>query len=440
MKNLFKKNLLKSLMVFIFIVLSVFWLLKYYSADYVTENIDIKDESLNCSVKYKGLENSVDFTVDKEGTYYIAYKDRIQVIEREGKSYDILKDKNLNICSIDHVDNKLYYFSGTKVFCYNLDNQESSEVINNIPSYGDYKNSIIKIRGDYLYIAVGSATNSGVVGEDNTWVKDNFYIHDVTPKDITLKGLNFGQEKTGAFQSYKTKSIKGQIIPEHFPGNASVVIYNLKTGNSETLAWGIRNITGMDFNSDGKLISSVGGMEDRGSRPIKGDTDYIYEIKKGVWYGWPDYSGGDPVTSPKFKTNKGVIPQFVLENHPTTNPPAPLYQHNSVGTIKSLAVDSNSVLGQKNCIYFYDKLNNGIYGYIGTGAIKEDIKFNKNTSISSIKFEGKTLSVLDSKGGCLYTIDKGEVNSGLKIGKSLYIYLLATIIFGIFVLLKFQKE
>lgn len=434
------KKLFKRLMVFIFIVLSVFWLFKYFSADYVTKNIETKDDSLNYNVKYKGLKDAVDFTVDKQGNYYIAYENKIQLIKRDGKSYDVLKDKNLSICSIEYADNKLYYFSGTKVFCYNLDNQKISEIINNIPSYGDYKNSIIRIRGDYLYISIGSATNSGVVGEDNLWVKDNFYAHDVTPKDITLKGLNFGQGKTGAFQSYRTKSIKGQIIPEHFPGNASVVIYNLKTGNSETLAWGIRNITGMDFNSDGKIIASVGGMEDRGSRPIKGDTDYIYEIKKGVWYGWPDYSGGDPVTSPKFKTTKGVTPQFILENHPTTNPPAPLYQHNAVGTIKSLAVDSNSIMGQKNCIYFYDKLNNVIYGYMGSGAIKEEIKFNENASIPSIKFEEKTLTVLDSKGGCLFTIEKGKHNSGLKVGRSLYIYLLGTTIFGILVLLKLQKE
>jgi hypothetical protein len=434
------KKLFKTLMVFIFIVLSVFWLFKYYSKDYVVKNINIKNESLNYNVKYKGLKNAVDFTVDKQGNHYIAYEDRIQVIKRDGKSYDILKDEKLNIYSIEFLDNKLYYASDTKVFCYNLDNQKNSEIINNIPSYGDYKNSIIKIRGDYLYVAVGSATNSGVVGEDNSWVKDNFYAHDVTPKDITLKGLNFGKDKTGAFQSYKTKSIKGQIIPEHFPGNASVIIYNLKTGNSETLAWGIRNITGMDFNSDGKLISSVGGMEDRGARPIKGDTDYIYEIKKGVWYGWPDYSGGDPVTSPKFKTAKGVSTQFILENHPTTNPPAPLYQHNGVGTIKSLAVDINSILEQKNCIYFYDKLNNVIYGFSGAGSVKEEVKFNENTLISSIKFEEKTLTVLDGKGGCLYTIEKGKASNGLKVGKSLYIYLLATTVLGIFVLLKLQKD
>ena len=62
------------------------------------------------------------------------------------------------------------------------------------------------------------------------------------------------------------------------------------------------------------------------------------------------------MNSPKFKTTKGMSLQFILENHPTTNPPAPLYQHNNVGTIKSLAVDISGTLGEKNCIYFYDDI------------------------------------------------------------------------------------
>ena len=118
------KKLFKILLIFIFIFLSVFWFVKYYSKDNIGKNINIKNESLNYNVKYKGLKNAVDFTVDKEGNYYIAYKDRIQIIKSDGKSYDILKDENLNICSIEYMNNKLYYASGTNVCCYNLDNQE----------------------------------------------------------------------------------------------------------------------------------------------------------------------------------------------------------------------------------------------------------------------------------------------------------------------------
>ncbi|MDW8801708.1 PQQ-dependent sugar dehydrogenase [Clostridium sp. A1-XYC3] len=434
------KKFIKILLFCVFIFIAVFLITSHYTKDKEIGNIDIKNNSLNYSVIYKGLIGAQDFAIDNVGNHYIAYKNRIQIIESDGKSYDILKDQNLDIFSIDYFDSKLYYSSGTKVYCYDLKSKKNAVIIKDMPNYGDYKNSMIKIRGDYLYIAIGSATNSGVVGDDNKWTKENFYAHDITPKDITLKGINFGVDKTGAFQSYRTKSIKGQIIPEHFPGNSSIIIYNLKTGNSETFAWGIRNITGMDFNSESKLISSVGGMENRGIRPIIGDTDYIYEIKKGVWYGWPDYSGGDPVNSPKFKSNKGISTQFILENHPTTNPPAPLYQHKAVSSIEALAVDSSSILGEKNCIYFYDKSDNVVYGFSGAGAVKEYVKFNSNSLVSNIKFGKSSLLILDGKNGLLYSIEKNNISNNLRIDKNLYFYLLATTIFAILVLLKIQKE
>jgi hypothetical protein len=333
----------------------------------------------------------------------------------------------------------LYFSSDTKVYSYDLSNKKLIEAIKDLPNYGDYKNSLIKIKGDYMYIAIGAITNSGVVGEDNIWIKSTPYIHDITPKDITMKGLDFGNDKTGAFQSYKTKSIKGQIIPEHFPGNASVIIYNLKTGNSETFAWGIRNVTGMDFTNEGKLIAASGGIENRGVRPVKGDSDYLYEIKKGVWYGWPDYSGGDPITSPRFKGGVNGL-QFVLENHPTTNPPGPIYQHKSVSSIGAIAVDSAGTLGEKNCIYFYDKSDNEVYGFNGAGTIKEDVKFNENTEISSLKFSGKELLVLDENSGYLYSIEKGTIIKGLNISKVFYAYLLGITLVGILVILRFIKS
>jgi hypothetical protein len=435
------KKLIKILIIGIFIVIIVFLLKNFYYKNYDYKNINVKNEELKYNVKYKGLINAVDFAVDEYNNYYIAYKNKIQVIESNGKSYDLFNNNNLNIFSLDCNGGNLYFSSGTNVYRFNLKNNKMDKIIENLPNYGDYKDSIVRIKGDYLYVTIGAATNSGVVGEDNHWTKEYPYMHDVTPKDITIKGINFGKDKTGAFQSYKTKSLKGQIIPEHFPGNSSIIIYNTKTGNSETFAWGIRNITGLDFTNESKLIASVGGMEDRGSRPISGDSDYIYEIKKGVWYGWPDYSGGDPVNSPRFKSSKYGGLQFILENHPTTNPPAPIYQHKSVNTIKSLAVDSNGDIGEKNCIYFYDKSDNVVYRFSGAGAIKEEMKFNSNTEISNMKFKEGKLFLLDEKGGILYSIEKNNINKSIKINNDIYVYLITVIILGIVVLiLKLQKN
>lgn len=433
------KKFLNVLIPCAIVFLAVLLLKKYYYNQPINQNIIVKNESLNYKTRYKGLKDAVDFTMDQNGNYYIAYRDNIQLIKNSGQSYDVLKKPNFNISSIEYFENKLYFSSDTKLYCYDLSSKNLTEAMKDLPNYGDYRNSLIKIKGDYMYITIGAVTNSGVVGEDNKWIKDAPYIHDITPKDITLKGLDFGKDKTGAFQSYKTKSIKGQIIPEHFPGNASVIIYNLKTGNSETFAWGIRNITGMDFTNEGKLIAAVGGIENRGSRPIKGDCDYLYEIKKGVWYGWPDYSGGDPVTSPRFRGGVNGL-QFILENHPTTNPPAPIYQHKNLSSINSVAVDCAGVLGEKNCIYFYDKLNNELYGFNGAGSVKEEVKFNESTKISSLKFSGKSLMVLDGSSGCLYSIEKGIVKKGLNISKEFYAYFLCIAVVGIVAALKLIKS
>ena len=211
------------------------------------------------------------------------------------------------------------------------------------------------------------------------------------------------------------------------PGNSSIIIYNLKTGAEGNFAWGIRNMKGIDFNSEGKILVTVGGMEDRGLRPVKGDSDYIYQIKKNAWYGFPDYAGGDPISSPKFKgINNNTIP-FILDQHPTTNPPAPIYQHNSVDSLVSLAVDKKGMIGDKDCIYFYEKNDNSIYSLNKINALKEKINFGNGTYISSMKFFNN-LIVLDSKSGYLISIEKNQINDMSKGTQRFIYYLLAIVV------------
>ncbi|MEY7999900.1 hypothetical protein AB8U03_06775 [Clostridium sp. Mt-5] len=434
------KKLLKILSMLVIISAAAFMIQLYFNKTHPKIQIELKDNALSCGLKYSGLKDSVDFTKDEKDNYYIAYKNRIQIIESNGKSYDILKDSNLDIYSIDYFKNNLYYSSGDKIYCYNINQGRNIVLIKDIPNYGDYKDSLLRVNEDYIYISIGAATNSAVVGEDNKWIKNNFYAHDITPEDITLRGINFGKYKRGAFQSYNTKSLKGQIVPQHFPGNASIIIYNLKNGSSETFAWGIRNIEGMDFTSKSGLICDVGGMENRGSRPVIGDTDYIYEIKKGMWYGWPDYSGGDPVTSPKFKSVKGSPLQFILDNHPSTNPPAPLYQHKTVGTMGALAVDVNGDLKSRDCIFFYDKSDNMIYSFRGAGSPLAEIKFKGNSKISSMKVYNKSLLTLDGRDGYLYSIKRGKINVNPSMDKNIYLYSLLAAILGIILILKSQNS
>ncbi|MCY6370849.1 hypothetical protein [Clostridium ganghwense] len=427
------KKFLKALLIIVIFSFAIVFLKKHYLKDY---NIVLKDNNMEWNLKYKGLKDAIDFTIDSKGDYYICYKTKIQYIDKDGKSFNIFADKNMNISSIEYYKEKLYFSSNCCVYYFDLHSKECKEIISNLPNFGDYKDSILKVNGDYLYITIGAATNSGVVGEDNEWLKNNPYNHDVSPHKIVLRGINFANGKNGAFVNYGTKNIEGQIISGHFPGNASIMMYNLETGDSTTYAWGIRNIKGLDFDSRERMIASVGGMEDRGLRPVKGDTDYIYVIKPKSWYGWPDYSGGDPINSPKFKGANNKTVSFILDNHTTTNPAAPLYVHNSLATLKSIAIDKEGGLGEADSIYFYDEKDKKLWYLNEKGVMNEKLKFNNESKISSIKYIKNQIIILDCNQGNLYSLGLKEKNEVSINKKPIIYFLLISILIVIISMLK----
>ncbi|AJA47624.1 glucose / sorbosone dehydrogenase [Clostridium pasteurianum DSM 525 = ATCC 6013] len=433
------RRVLGSVIIIIFIAFFVSVLANKFYRSY---KININEEGKQAVVRLKGLTFARDFAEDNDSNFYIAFNNRIQFVNNNGKSYNIIKDKNLDIKNMEYYKGNLYYISGNNIYYYNLQNKIQKELIDNLPNLGDYRDIKIKIYNDYLYASIGAATNSGVVGDDNKWIHDNPFYHDITPKAITLKGQNFGVNKTGAFSSNNTTSFKGQIVPEHFPGNASIIIYNLKTKASETYAYGIRNVTGMDFNSEGNLIAAVGGMEDRGLRPVKGDSDYIYSIEKGKWYGWPDYSGGDPVDSPKFKGLNNKKINFILDKHPTTNPPAPLYQHKSLSSLGTIALDSKGELNEKNDIYFYDNKDNLIYFINKNNICTKLIGFSKSSYITSMKFTKDGLDILDSKEGYLISaVNKVPLQRKILYNYTIYILIIIVLmgIVGILIMLRLNS-
>jgi len=372
---------------------------KYHNVNIISKEQD----RIESNLKYKGLQGAIDFLIDEEYNYYIAYNNRVEVISKFGKHYTLFKDDNLSIGSIEYYNNKLYFLSKSNVFCLNIKTKEQRLLINNIPSFGDYNNGTLIAKDDNLYISIGSTTNSGIVGNDNEWLKETPYFHDISPIELILKGKNFGEEKTGAFVPSKTKNNKSQIVAAHFPGNSSIIIYNLINNKMETYASGIRNVKAMDFTSENKLIAVVGGMENRGLRPIKGDTDYLYQITKNYWYGWPDYSGGDPINSPKFKGKNNESIDFILEKHPTNSPPAPIYQHKSLNSLSSMAIDDKGSLGKKDSIYFYDNKDNTIYELDKDNILINRFILGTVANLSKMIFSENQLVIFEKKTGCIYT-------------------------------------
>jgi glucose/arabinose dehydrogenase len=219
-----------------------------------------------------------------------------------------------------------------------------------LPSLGDHHNHGLAPGPDgKIYFGQGTATNSGVVGLDNFqfgWLKKYPGFHDVPAKDLRLRARTFEtpdpiallarQEvravRTGAFQAFGAAG--GTVRPARAEGreeaavvkgrvkaNGTVLRMDPDGSNLEVYAWGLRNPYGLGFTPDGKLLCTDAGYDERGSRPIANAPDCLWVIKKGAWYGWPDYAGGVPVTDERFRPEKGPAPQFLLKDHPKVEKP-----------------------------------------------------------------------------------------------------------------------
>jgi glucose/arabinose dehydrogenase len=213
----------------------------------------------------------------------------------------------------------------------------------NLPSLGDHHTNGPVLGPDgMLYFGQGTATNSAVVGEDNGdfgWLARNRTFHDTPCQDIALTGVNyrsadpFGQGKkrdtveTGAYSPFGTRSEPGQIVKGEVPCNGAVMRVSRKGGKPELVAWGFRNPFALAFSRDGRFYVLDNGYDDRGSRPIWGAGELLWEVHPGEWYGWPDYSGSKSLDHAEFTPPHGERPQRVLER-----PPGPwLPTHAAVG-------------------------------------------------------------------------------------------------------------
>jgi glucose/arabinose dehydrogenase len=93
-------------------------------------------------------------------------------------------------------------------------------------------------------------------------------------------------------------------------------------GKLELVAWGFRNTYAIAFTPEGELYALDDDPDVRGSRPVFGTGGQLWCVQPGLWYGWPDYWAGVPVTDPRFKPPHRPQPRFLLAEHPGC-PPEP---------------------------------------------------------------------------------------------------------------------
>jgi glucose/arabinose dehydrogenase len=221
------------------------------------------------------------------------------------------------------------------------DDGTKTVLVDNLPTRGDHHTNGPVIGPDgYLYFGQGTYTNSGVVGRDNAefgWLKRFPNLHDIPCKDIRLKGRNFttsnplepnsSQEVlTGAFSPFGKPTSKNEVIRGQVPCSGSVLKLPLGGGPAELVAWGFRNPFGLAFSPEGNLFVTDNSYDIRGSRPVYGAGDILWQVKSGAWYGWPDYHGTRPLNEgDHFRPPWKKGPELLLAEHPTFRPGPQLF-------------------------------------------------------------------------------------------------------------------
>jgi glucose/arabinose dehydrogenase len=313
-------------------------------------------------------------------------------------------------------------------------------LITGLPSFGDHHTNGPAIGSDgWIYFSQGTATNSGIVGEDNLkfgWLKRHPDFHDVPSQDVTLTGESIETDdflhpgstqkvRTGPFLPFGTPATPGQLIKGSVKSSGAVLRVRPDGGEPELVASGFRNPFGLAIAPDGSLFLTENGFDDRGSRPVWGTPDLLWKVHPGQWYGWPDYSGGVPLTDPAFHPPGKSQPKPLLLNppHPPPPPVAKFPVHSSADGFDFARSSGFGHAGEAFVAIFGDeapttgKMLNSIGGKVvrvnvadGTiadFAVNRASKEGPGTKVRVPGFERPVAVRFDRTGDALYVVDFG---------------------------------
>ena len=272
-----------------------------------------------------GLNNpsSVDF--DGEGNIFIAEMaspdgsacspGRVLRVQPDGSSGIIADDFSGSLTALTNYEGAFYIAEHShcgRIFRIFEDGSRQI-LIDHLPGGGDHPTSdIVVAHSERFYFAQGTRTNSGVVGPDNAWLTDHPELADIPGADVILSGQNFesddpfsgGKAVTGPFKPFGVACGKGETMEGDVKCSGGIMRADPDGGELDLFAWGFRRPFGLSVHADGRIFCTDVGMEPRGSRPVSDGQGYLWHVEENGWYGWPDYSGGEPLA------------EFVLREHP----------------------------------------------------------------------------------------------------------------------------
>ncbi|HET7627150.1 MAG TPA: PQQ-dependent sugar dehydrogenase [Bacillales bacterium] len=296
-------------------------------------------EGFAISVAEKGLTTPINLTFTENGQMLIAdagvTSGSGKVLRRTGKGFEVVAEGfNPPLTGINYHHGNIYVSHRGFVTVVKPDGTKR-DIIAGLPSFGDHHNNRVVFGPDgKMYFGQGTATNSGVVGEDNSWAKEYPFFHDYPGMSIPLRGQNFKTNEfltetknrvayTGAYSAFGETTHIGETVRGRIRASGSILRANPDGSELELVAWGLRNPFRLKFDDRQRLFATNHGMDVRGSRPVENSPDEFQWIRPGTWYGWPDYTGGLPVTLRMFHPKGKPHPRFLLARHPM-QPPRPI--------------------------------------------------------------------------------------------------------------------
>lgn len=319
---------------------------------------------------------------------------------------------------------------------------KKTNIIEGLPSNGDHHNNRVVFGPDgKMYFGQGTATNSGVVGKDNDWVSDHPFFHDYTGGTVRLRGEDFTTNTfleafedrtvtTGAYSPFGVTTYEGEVVNGIVRSNGSILRANPDGSELELVAWGLRNPFRIRFDKSNRLFAANHGYDVRGSRPIANAPDEFVLIHPGKWYGFPDFSAGEPVTMEKFKQENMQQPTFLLLDHPM-QPPKPFSTFAPHSATMGFSFNDNRHFGPLGDAYMAEFGSNAPITTGGkplprvghrisridmqTGEVYNFIK-NRSGLPDSMSGEGgfeRPIDAVFGPDGALYIADFGVFNAGV---------------------------